>query len=227
MRLGELNWMEIESYLKKDSRVMIVLGSTEQHGYLSVMTDVKIPLALADAASQQSGVLVAPPLNFGNSPYFLAYPGTISLRVSTLINVVEDIVRSLYRQGFKRLLFLNGHGGNIPVMNQLNDLSNELTDIKMAWYSWWNSPAVTSFADSQGLKSFHANWIEAFSFVRSTSLPQAEKQPLETNRILNAAQAREFYGDGVFGGPYQVKDAVMTELFEIALKEVLKMIAVL
>lgn len=46
MRLGELNWMEIEAYLKKDDRLIVVLGSTEQHGYLSVNTDVKVPLSL-------------------------------------------------------------------------------------------------------------------------------------------------------------------------------------
>ena len=84
MRLGEMNWMEVENYLKKDDRLLIVLGANEQHGFLSTSTDVKIPLALADAASQQSGVLVAPPLNFGCSSYFADYPGTISIRVDTL-----------------------------------------------------------------------------------------------------------------------------------------------
>ena len=91
MRLEELNWMDVEAYLKKDDRIMLVLGACEQHAYLSLLTDVKIPMALADSASQQSGVLVGPPLNFGVSPYFLNYPGTISLRVSTFLDAVEDI----------------------------------------------------------------------------------------------------------------------------------------
>jgi creatinine amidohydrolase/Fe(II)-dependent formamide hydrolase-like protein len=112
MRFEEMNWMDIEAYLKTDDRVMVVLGATEQHGYLSLLTDAKIPQALADAASQRSGVLVAPPLNFGVSPYFLAYPGTISLRSSTFLDVVEDMITSLYQAGFRRILVLNGHGGN-------------------------------------------------------------------------------------------------------------------
>jgi len=227
MRLGELNWMEIEAYLKKDNRVMIVLGSTEQHGYLSLMSDVKVPLAMADAASQLSGVLVAPPVNFGNSPYFLAYPGTISLRVETLNALVEDIVRSLYSQGFKRILIINGHGGNTPALNHLHEIAAEMTDLKMAWYSWWNSPDVTAVAEAHGLKSYHANWIEAFPFVRSTAVPQSEKEPLTTSRILNPSQAREYYGDGVFGGPYQVDDAIMNEVFSAALKEIGRMLEVL
>ncbi len=224
MRLAELNWMEIEAYLKKDSRLILVLGSTEQHGYLSVSTDVKVPLSLADAASQQTGVLVAPPLSFGVSPYFLAYPGTISLRVETLTNVVEDIVRSVYRQGFKRILILNGHGGNVAAQNRLNELANELKDLKMAWYSWWKSPAIEDFAQAHNLKLYHANWSEAFPFVRSTAVPKSEKQPLETNRILNDEQAREYYGDGVLGGVYQVEDSLMSEMFSLAFKEVLRLI---
>ena len=92
MRLEDLNWMDVEKYLQHEDRLMLVIGATEQHGYLSLLTDVKVPLALADSASQASGVLVAPTLNFGVSPYFLSYPGTLSLKVSTLIAAAEDIV---------------------------------------------------------------------------------------------------------------------------------------
>jgi creatinine amidohydrolase len=100
MRIEDLNWMDVEGYLQHDDRLMLVVGACEQHGYLSLLSDVKIPLALADAASQQSRVLVAPSVNFGSSPYFLTYPGTLSLRLSTLMDVVEDIVRSAVGQGF-------------------------------------------------------------------------------------------------------------------------------
>src|SRR5512139_3376730 len=100
MRLEELNWFDVENYLKNEDRLIVVIGACEQHAYLSLLTDVKIPLALADAASQSTGVLVAPPLNFGCSPYFLKYPGTLSLRTSTMLDVVEDLIRSAYGQGF-------------------------------------------------------------------------------------------------------------------------------
>jgi creatinine amidohydrolase len=56
MELGDMNWMEVQEYLKKENRIIVVLGATEQHGYLSVTTDVSIPLALAESASAQSGV---------------------------------------------------------------------------------------------------------------------------------------------------------------------------
>jgi creatinine amidohydrolase len=55
MRIEDLNWMDVEEYLKHDNRLMLVVGACEQHGYLSLLSDVKIPLALADAAAKQTG----------------------------------------------------------------------------------------------------------------------------------------------------------------------------
>jgi creatinine amidohydrolase len=69
MRLEDLNWMDVERYLEQDDRLILVLGACEQHGHLSLLTDIKIPLALTDSASNRTGALIAPPLNFGVSPY--------------------------------------------------------------------------------------------------------------------------------------------------------------
>lgn len=221
MRLEELNWMDVEEYLKHENRIMLVLGACEQHGYLSLLSDVKIPLALADAASQRSGVMIAPPLNFGISPYFLTYPGTISLRVTTFLDVVEDIVRSLYGQGFRRFMVLNGHGGNDPVRGRLIEVANQLPEAKMFWYAWWSSHSVEAAAMKHGLKSYHAGWIENFPFTRVADLPDGEKVPPSYQGILNAADFRRTFGDGVFGGPYQVDPAISDEIFATALEDVL------
>lgn len=224
MRFDELNWMDMEEYLRQDDRVMVVLGACEQHGYLSLLTDVKIPLALADAASQQTGVVVAPPLNVGFSPYFMTYPGTLSLRLHTFLNVVEDLTRSLYAHGFRRILFLNGHGGNNAAMSHLAELANELPGLRTAWYAWWQSHSVEAAAMKHGLKSYHAGWIEAFPFARVSDLPEGEKLPVSVKGILNAEETRKAYGDGVFGGPYQMDAAIMDEIFAAALADVLFML---
>lgn len=225
MRFEDLNWMDIESYLKKDDRLILVLGATEEHAYLSLLTDIKIPLALADAASQQSGVLVAPPLNFGSSPYFLSYPGTISFRLSTLMDAVEDIIRSVYMQGFRRILIINGHGGNKGVIARLDELANELPDLKMNWYSWWQSHSVEAIALKHELKPNHANWLESFTFTRVAESPSEPKAPpYVPSSIMNAEKAREIYGDGSFGGPYQVDDAIMNEVFSVAVGDILEML---
>jgi creatinine amidohydrolase len=224
MRIEELNWMDVENYLKAEDRLMLVFGACEQHGYLSLQTDVKVPLALADAASQQTGVLVAPPINFGISPYFLDYPGTISLRAGTFLDLVEDLVRSTYHQGFRRLLVLNGHGGNDAARMRLVELGNELPGLRVAWYAWWESHSVEELAIRHQLKRAHANWMEAFSFTRVAELPQGEKIPPSINGLLNARQTRQAYGDGSFGGTYLASDAIMDELFDACLQDVLHLL---
>jgi creatinine amidohydrolase len=225
MRIEDLNWMDVEEYLKHDDRLMLVVGACEQHGYLSLLSDVKIPLALADAASKQTGVLVAPPMNFGSSPYFLTYPGTLSLRLSTLMDMVEDIVRSAFGQGFKRILVLNGHGGNSGLKARLTELANELPGLKMQWYGWWMARSVEEVAVRHELKPNHANWLEAFPFTVVADLPEGEKTPPHVpSDILSARTAREVYGDGSFGGRYQVTQETMQEVFDAALQDVLQLL---
>jgi creatinine amidohydrolase len=221
MRFEELNWFDVQSYLQHDDRLMLVLGSCEQHGYLSLITDVRIPLALADAASQQTNVLVAPPLNFGCSPYFMGYPGTLSLRASTLLDLVEDLVRSAYRHGFCRILFLNGHGGNDAARARLYEVAGELPDLRLVWYAWWQSHSVQEAANRHGLKPAHANWLEAFPFVQVGELPPGEKVPPRVPGLLGADEARQVYGDGSFGGPYRVDEAILQEVFAAALQDIL------
>ena len=223
MRIEELNWMDVEEYLRHDDRLMLVVGACEQHAYLSLLSDVKIPLALADAASKQSGVLVAPPVNFGSSPYFLTYPGTLSLRLSTLMDVVEDILRSAYGEGFRRILVLNGHGGNSGLKARLTELANALPGLKVQWYAWWMAHSVEAVAVRHEIKPAHANWLEAFPFTRVAELPEGEKTPPRVpSDIMDATLAREVYGDGSFGGPYRVDDAIMQEVFDAALQDVLQ-----
>jgi creatinine amidohydrolase len=224
MRFEELNWFDIEIYLEADDRLMLVLGSCEQHGYLSLATDVLIPRAIGDAASQQTGVLVAPPLNFGASPYFLDYPGTLSLRLTTLLDLVEDLVRSAYGQGFKRFLVLNGHGGNDAVRGRLYELANEIPDLQLAWYAWWQSHSVMTIAKRLELKPAHANWLEAFRFTQVSDLPEGDKVPPPVSGLLSAKQSRTTYQDGVFGGPYQVDQSILDEIFTAAVEDVLQLL---
>jgi creatinine amidohydrolase len=221
MRFAELNWMDVENYLRHDDRIMVVLGATEQHGYLSLLTDSRIPMAFADAASQKTGVLIAPESNFGVVPYFMAYPGTISLRCETLLMLVEDLISALHHHGFRRILVLNGHGGNEIVREKLVEISNKFEDLRIIWYSWWLSNSVNALAMKHNLTPEHANWMEAFPFTRVADLPEGSKPPVSYVGVLNAIQARAIHGDGTMGGAYSVDDTVMNELFHVCLEDVL------
>src|SRR5574340_949921 len=224
MRLEELNWMDVEAYLKQDDRIILILGATEQHGYLSLLTDVKIPQALADAVSERTGVLVAPALNFGVAPYFLSYPGTISLRTTTFMNVVEDIVRSLYGQGFRRFFVMNGHGGNSGARTVLTELINDLPGMKVVWYSWWESHSIEAVAIRHELKTSHASWMEAFPFTMVGDLPVEPKIPPKVIGLPGAEESRRLYGDGMFGGQYAGAPEIMEDVFSAALGDVLEFI---
>ena len=226
MHFADKNWMGVEEYLKQDQRVMLVLGACEQHGALSLLTDVRIPAALAQAASQRSGVLIAPPVNFGCSPYFLDYPGTISLKLHTYLNLVEDILRSLYGTGFRKCLILNGHGGNTAVRTHLVELVNELPDLQLRWYAWWTTKTVDEIARKHNLDPQHANWLEAFDFTTVSNLPEKAKPvPKIPRDILDKSATRKVYGDGSFGGRYQANQEVMQEMFDACLEDILDLLA--
>ena len=227
MRIEDLNWMDVENYLKTDDRLMLVLGACEEHGYLSLLTDSRIPQALADAASQKTGVLVAPPLNFGISPYFAKYPGTISLRVQTYVAVIEDLTRWVYAQGFRRLLVVNGHGGNAPAQAVLHEMVNALPGLKADWYAWWSAPAVKAVMAAAGLEGYHANWEEAFAFCRVADLPEGEKPPVVQPRAIRSAdEMRQACGDGVLGGRYRPDEAVLQQVFATAVADIVSKLSI-
>lgn len=224
MNFAELNWMQVEAYLAEDDRLIVLIGATEQHGYLSLLTDILIPQTLAEAASEQTGVLVAPPMPYGNSPYFLAYPGTISLRMTTLMAVLEDMLQSAYYQGFRKFLILNGHGGNLGAKSVLGELANQLPDLRSYWYDWWIAPVVKEIAARHGYAPDHANWSEAFHFTRVTDLPPGEKPSPGPAPSSQAQKMRQHFGDGSFGGHYQAPDALMDEIFDACLQEVVELL---
>jgi len=216
--------MDMQKYLEQDDRVMLVLGACEQHGYLSLATDVRIPFRIADAASKLVGVPVAPAMPFGISSYFLSYPGTISLRPQTLMQVVRDVVESLYGQGFRGFLILNGHGGNMPAQAELYQLCNERVDLRLQWFTWWTSEHVTKITEKYSIKIFHAGAGEAFHFTQIADLPQGEKEPVVSLGLLKADAVRERLGDGVYGGPYQIEDHILQEIFDTAVEEVVHLL---
>src|SRR3954464_10169064 len=114
MKILDMNWSQVEAYLRRDDRAVVPIGSTEQHAGLSLGTDVVLAERVSVGAAGALGVPLFPSLGYGYTPYFTAYPGTVCLRIETLIAVVRDVLDSLRRSGFRRILIVNGHGGNPP-----------------------------------------------------------------------------------------------------------------
>jgi creatinine amidohydrolase len=211
MRFEDLHWMDVEAYLKTDDRVILITGATEQHAYLSLLTDILIPSRVALAVAERKRVLIAPPLNFGISEFFSSFPGTISLTKQTFDTVLVEIVQSLLYQDFGGFFILNGHGGNtLPAI--LEDMRLE-GHARIAWYDWWRSPVVAAFGQEHSLQLDHANWGENFPFNRVAESPSGIKPVVNLGYLADGQSVRDVLGDGSYGGPYQVDDALMNDLF--------------
>lgn len=117
--MNELTWMDIEQYLKHEQICLVPVGSTEQHGPAGPLgLDTYVAIALAEDCAKKAGVLTTPPLWFSDASHHMGFPGTISLRTETLMEVVKDIGRSLAKHGFRKIIFINGHkGANLPALS--------------------------------------------------------------------------------------------------------------
>jgi creatinine amidohydrolase len=126
--LGDLTFIDIQEYLKVKDVVLVPMASLEQHGpHLPLYTDTLTALEVSRRVSEHIGVLHTPPLWMGYSPQHMHEPGqgrgTITIKGSTLLALMYDVGRSLIHHGFNRIIFINGHGSNIkvvdPVLRQL------------------------------------------------------------------------------------------------------------
>jgi creatinine amidohydrolase len=206
MKLWEANWMQVEDYLQRDDRVVVPLGSTEQHGYLSLGVDAILCERASAEAAAAEGVPVLPVLPFGLTPTFTAYPGTINLRISTYLQLVRDLLDSLRDQGFRRILLVNGHGGNTPAGNLAQEWVAENQACQVIFHGWLIDPEIWSLAAEIDDVS-HASWVENFSAVRvsGAAVPDGRKPLVDAGalRAAGPAQVRALMGDGPGGGRYQ------------------------
>src|ERR671936_2309681 len=138
MRIRDVNWMQLEEYLEDDDRIVLPLDSTEQHAYLSLETDNIIAERLAAEAAEPLGVPVLPVLAYGITPGFAAFPGSPSLRLETFAAVLRDLLDSLHREGFRRILVANGHSGNTPARATVSEWLDAHPNATVLWHEIWD-----------------------------------------------------------------------------------------
>lgn len=223
MKISEMNWTQVEDYLKGDDRAIVPLGCTEQHAYLSLSVDSILAERVAVEAASPLNVPVFPVQAYGITPSFMAYPGTVSLKARTYLCIIEDILDSLYRTGFRRIIFVNGHGGNIPGQAAALEWMGRHGDARVRFHNWWNAPLTMKKVQEIDPVASHASWMENFPFTRLPNIAQpAGQKPmanLERMRTFGPEGVREVLGDGNFGGLYQRSDEDMAAIWAVAIEE--------
>jgi creatinine amidohydrolase len=211
--------MQLQEYLMRDDRVVLPVGSTEQHAYLSLETDNIIAERLAVEAADPLGVPVLPVLAYGVTG-FVAYPGSPTLAPETFARIVHDIVDSLYRHGFRRVLVANAHGGNTPDHPAIRKWVASREDVELLWHDVWDGrpDALAAEIDAD---FDHASWSENFPWTRppGVQIPSARKPPVEPPKVDTPEMWREALGDGSFGGLYQRPDEEVLGIWEAAVEQ--------
>jgi creatinine amidohydrolase len=229
MKISEMNWMQVEDYLRRDDRAVLPLGCTEQHAYLSLSTDSLLAERMALEAAEPLGVPVFPVLPYGITPYFMSYPGTVTLHAQTYLSVVRDILDSLLAHGFKRIVVVNGHGGNTPASVVADEAMRDHPGLRVKWHNWWNAPRAFAKVKEIDSVASHASWMENFPWTRLATVTMSKEQKpmadLALLRQLDPQGTRALLGDGNFGGYYQRQDEEMLTIWNVGVEETRALIA--
>jgi len=241
MQLHLSTWPEIEAYLASSKAILIPIGSTEQHGPNGLLgTDAICPEIIARRAGDEAGFLVGPTFNVGQAQHHMAFPGTITLRPTTMIAAMVDWAASLARHGFERIYWLNGHGGNVNTINAAfaeiyhgisfdrlknNGMGANHPPLVCKLRNWWELPGVMEmcrqiFPVGEGQ---HATPSEVS--VTYFAYPEAQKRVEMSPKIaaigpiLDAEDYRRRFPDGRIGSdPSQASPEAGAKIVDAAMR---------
>jgi len=224
VRVRDINWMQLEEYLQNDDRIVLPLGSVEQHAYLSLAVDQLLSERVSVEAAEPLGVPVLPSQPYGLTPYFAAYPGSPTLTVPTYQALVRDLLESLHHQGFRRILLVNGHGGNDAGKQSVAAFNEAHADAEARWHNWWNGPRTWEVVQSIDPVASHGSWLENFPWTRLDGIEQPQHQkPMQDIGPLRSGDPkaiRELLGDGQLGGLYERPDEDVLRVWQAGVEEV-------
>lgn len=236
MLLHLSTWPEVEDYLKKSQGLIIPIGSTEQHGPTGLIgTDAICAEAIAKGVGEEIQAMVAPTINVGMALHHTGFPGTISLRPTTLIQVIEDYLTCLTEAGFTRFFFINGHGGNIATLKgAFSQVYYHLAHLRIPCAeqvrcqvgNWFMARSVYKkaqelYGDQEGSHATPSE-VAVTQYVYPESIKHAplSKDVASGYAIYGAADFRRHYPDGRMGSnPALANPDHGKQLYELAVKE--------
>ncbi len=236
MLLHLSTWLEVEAYLEQSRGIIFPIGSTEQHGPTGLIgTDAICAEAIARGVGDATQALVGPTINVGMALHHTAFPGSISLRPSTLILVIRDYITSLARAGFTRFFFINGHGGNVATLKAaFSEVYATLTDLNLPRAdqvqcqvsNWYMGAAVYKLAkelygDQEGSHATPSE-VALTQYIYPEAIKQATLSPevSKDHRIYSATDFRRRYPDGRMGSnPALATPEHGKQFYDLAVKE--------
>lgn len=236
MLLHLSTWSEVEAYLQQSQGIILPIGSTEQHGPTGLIgTDAICADAIARGVGEATQALVAPTINVGMALHHTAFPGTISLRPSTMILLIRDYITCLARAGFTKFFFINGHGGNIATLKAaFADTYSYLADLNIPNAhlvqcqvgNWFMCGSVYKLAkelygDKEGSHATPSE-VALTQYVYPEAIKSAPLSPevASGHRIYGADDFRQRYPDGRMGSdPALATPEHGKQFYDLAVKE--------
>jgi creatinine amidohydrolase len=238
MLLATSTWREADAYLQRSRAIVVPIGSHEQHGPTGLLgTDWMCPEIIAHHASRSDpeALLVAPTFAVGMAQHHLGFPGTISLRPSTMISAIRDWTLSLAAHGFERIYWLNGHGGNVNTIEAaFSEIYAEASfggrsrGFAMKLRNWWELAGVLRlcarlFPDGHGSHATPSEIaVTQFGYPEAIKAATYAPRIAPTGPIREASDFRSRYPDGRMGSdPAQASPEKGREIVELAAKALL------
>ncbi|HLG94636.1 MAG TPA: creatininase family protein [candidate division Zixibacteria bacterium] len=138
MKLARLTWQEFGEIVpdRRDTAILPV-GTIEAHGVTSLAADVLIPEKIADEIADRLKAVVLPSVPYGITRSLYGYPGSLTVKPATFETYISGIIASCFEHKFKKLVILNGHGGNSSSLNKVGLEGFHRTGLKIAVVHWW------------------------------------------------------------------------------------------
>ncbi len=236
MLLHLSTWPEVETYLQTSQGIILPIGSTEQHGPIGLIgTDAICAEAISRGVGENTGALVCPTINVGMALHHTAFAGTISLRPSTMIQVIRDYIICLAKVGFTKFFFINGHGGNIAtlkaafsetytVLAELNIANADKVQCQIG--NWFMCSSVYKLAQELygNQEGSHAtpSEVAVTQYIYPEAIKKAPLSPevVAGHGIYSPVDFRRRYPDGRMGSnPALATPEHGKQFYELAVKE--------
>ena len=234
--LHEMSWPEVAELLNRTDLVIVPTGAIEAYGtHLPIGSDSIVAVKVAQRIAEETQVAVAPLLPVGHSEPLLSFPGTLSLRTESLTMLMEDVCRCLIKHGFRRILFLNTHLGNVHCISTVAE-NLKKTGTVFAQIDWWRFLARIMPFEEDAERIPHGHASDVGTSVLLALQPDLVRMNYAKKEIPKPSVYTEYpwaitYPDlegisvsGVIGDPSEASSEKGERIIQEAMKHLIKFV---